>query len=647
MITEKIDYGIAIKKLNEWTRLYDEGHPEVSDKEWDDLYFEVEDFEKRTGIVFATSPTQHIDYQVVDKLTKVTHDHPMLSLDKVKDNISAIENFIDGKEYIAMSKMDGLTCSLTYDELGNLIKAETRGNGEVGEDILHNALTIESIPKHIDVSQETVIDGEVICTYQDFKEFEGNYANPRNFASGSIRLLDAKECKKRHLSFVAWDCIRGMDQVESLSKKLDRIRLLGFLIVPYITSTEKKDINKSIIHLKSTSSTNSYPIDGVVFKWNNCEVYAAAGLTGHHPKGALAYKFYDDEYETKLQDITYDVSRRGILTPVAVFDEIDFGDSVVNRASLHNLSIMHETLGQHPKRGQVIYVAKMNMIIPQVVRSEPSDDESDDEIRPPHVCPICGKEIKIQHDGMADILYCVNPSCPRKLINQIDFAISKKALDIKGLSKATIEKLMDLGWINSLADIFELRQHREEWIQQPSFGAKSVDKILTSIEEGCNTTLEKVIAACMIPNIGTTASKDLAMYFKTWNNFIEAAEGDFDFTTLANFGEVADYDIKHTDYSEMKEIVRKYFSIAEISKAAAIRNGVVGKIFVITGKLSIPRDEFKKRLEDAGAKVTSSVSGKTNYLIANEPEDTAKYKKALSLSVPILTENDVELMLQS
>ena len=368
-----------INKLNYYTKKYDEGNPEISDKEWDDMYFELQDLENWTGLYFEDSPTQKVIFQEVSKLNKVEHNHPMLSLDKTK-SIDEVKSFLGNKDFVCMAKMDGLTCSLRYLD-GKLVSAETRGNGQVGEDILHNALVVKNIPKRINYQNELIIDGEIICTYKDFEPFAAEYKNPRNFASGSIRLLDSNECAKRNLTFVAWDIVKGFDEEkensklltgyynEKLSDKLLKADALGFTIVPFeVNLSEYKTIEQIMEVVKKSSSM--FPIDGLVFKYNDCEIYEKAGRTDHHFKGGLAYKFYDECYKTILLDIIYDVSRFGQLTPVAVFEPIEIEGTVVEKASLHNLSIMEELLGETPYVGQKVWVIKSNQIIPQIIRSE-------------------------------------------------------------------------------------------------------------------------------------------------------------------------------------------------------------------------------------------------------------------------------------
>lgn len=358
-----------IDKLNVYTKFYDEGHPVISDKEWDDMYFELQNLENEYNIYFEDSPTLNISYQVVNKLNKVEHSHPMLSLDKTK-SIDTLKSFVGNKSYIVMGKMDGLTCSLTYRK-GRLVAAETRGNGIIGEDILHNALQVKNIPNRIPFDdEEYVIDGEIICDYKTFKNFSSEYKNPRNFAAGSIRLLDSKESAYRGLSFIAWDCIKGLESQTSLSGKLHILRKnFGFNIVPYVVHGNRT-MEEYIEYIKKTCQDMYYPIDGVVIKYNDIEEYNAAGRTDHHFKGGIAYKFYDSCEQTKLLNITYEVSRNGVLTPVAIFEEIEIDGSTISKASLSNISILKQTLGEKPFIGQKIWISKRNQIIPKIEYAE-------------------------------------------------------------------------------------------------------------------------------------------------------------------------------------------------------------------------------------------------------------------------------------
>lgn len=637
-ITNLVDY------LNKCTVAYDEGNPIITDKEWDTLYFELQDLEEKTGIILKNSPTQVIHYETVNALKKVTHNHKMLSLEKTKD-LDVIKNFIGDKDYIAMCKMDGLTCSLTYKN-GKLVAAETRGNGIVGEDILHNAMVIPSIPKRIKYQDELVVDGEIICTYQDFEMFASDYKNPRNFAAGSIRLLDPRECEKRNLTYVAWDVLKGYPQMDTVLDKLNQLVFEHFEVVPW----EKGDLDTCVESLKLTAQCLSYPIDGCVFKFNDITYGRSLGETAHHFKNAIAYKFYDETYPTILRDIEWTMGRTGVLTPVAVFDTVDIDGSDVSRASLHNLSVMWETLkclpaaaGLMPLRGQVVDVFKSNMIIPQISSSSMENLKEDmwEFIEIPTVCPVCGGKVIHRTDIDSTVLYCTNEQCEGKLINRLDHFCGKKGLDIKGLSKATLEKLIDWGWVNDYISIFELHQYEKEWIKQPGFGIKSVSNILNAINASKECELHSFIASLGIPLIGTSAAKVLANTFNTWQEFIQAVESGYHFYDINGFGWEMHSAITSFNYNEAKILAQRFLSFKSITKNEEKSVSLEGLTFVITGKLIHfkNRDEIKDLIESLGGKVTGSVSKNTNYLINNDINSTSsKNKTAQSLGIPIVSE---------
>lgn len=651
MIIDKLDYYAKIKQLNEATEFYDKGTPIMSDKQWDNIYFDVKEFEDRTDIVAKNSPTQGIYYEVVSQLRKVDHNHPMLSLDKTKD-INVLKSFIGKHDITLMAKADGLTCSLWYKN-GILYRAETRGNGVTGEDITHNAAVITSIPNKIGADDDFVIDGELICLADDFAYVGEGYKNPRNFTSGSARLLDAKECAKRGLTFVAWDVIRGFDEFTTLSHKLDRLAdFFGFYTIPRIVNPE--NLEDSIEEIREHCIKTGFPIDGVVVKYDKVNEYEACGRTDHHFKGGLAYKFYDETYSTRLKTIAWTMGRTGVLTPTAVFEPIEIDGTIVERASLHNVGIMRDLLGECAYVGEPLEIYKANQIIPQVASAGPKHNYGEviaaggvsahDVITK---CPICGHEVVYKDD----FVYCDNPNCDGKLINRLDHFLGKKGLDIKGLSKKTLEKLVDWEWITCLEDIFTLKNHRDEWIKVSGFGVKSVDKILDAIEQGRHTDLYRVISAIGINNIGSTASIMLADYFKTWKAFRKAVDDKFDFTYLPNFGTIADYDLSNFDYSEIDSIVEKYLIINEIGTAAAPTEKILsGLVFVVTGKLHHykNRDELKAEIESLGGKITGSVSSKTNYLINNDTTSgSAKNQSAKRLGIPIISEDEFIALIQS
>lgn len=638
-----------IEKLNHYTKLYDEGKSPISDKEWDDMYFHLEKLEEETGISLGNSPTIHIDYQVVNQLKKVKHNHPMLSLDKTKSEDEIVE-FLAGHDGIAMAKMDGLTCSLCY-ENGLLISAETRGNGEIGEDILQNIVRVKGVPIEIPFKDKLVVDGEVICTYEDFEDFSSTYKNPRNFASGSIRLLDSRASSQRRLTFVAWDCITGLDEYKNLSQKIIHLDSLGFIIVPFlvlpINNSDK--INHAISLIKGMAKDFSYPIDGIVFKYNNCEYYQSLGATEHHFRGGLAFKFYDEEYETNLKDIEWSMGKTGILTPVAIYDDVDTDDSIINRASLHNLNIMNQLLGK-PYKGQKIWVCKQNEIIPQVVRSERLDAALT-YIDIPAKCPVCGSNTYVKDD----FLYCSNPNCDGKFINQLVHFCGKKGLDIKGLSEATLQKLVDWGWINNYQELFSLSNFRDEWIKKPGFGQKSVDKLLSTIEEVRYCELWQFISALSIPLIGSTYAKEIAKKCKDWFSFREYIEKNYDFTAWDRFGYEMNDSLHRFNYSQADDLAYKILDIHNslwVDPQATMPiikfSEVNGKIFVITGAIRQfqNRDEVKAAIEARGGKVTASVSKNTDYLINNDINSTSnKNIKAKQLGIPIITEEQLIAML--
>ena len=631
-----------IEYLNYHTKCYDEGKPEISDMEWDIKYYELDKLEKEYSIYFNNSPTQSISYEVVNSLEKVAHNHDMLSLEKTKA-LNEVKDFLGNVPYLAMCKMDGLTCSLKY-ENGYLVSAETRGNGKVGENILHNAKVIPSIPKQIPYTGTLVIDGEIICTKEDFKEFENEYANPRNFASGSIRLLDSNECSKRKLRFVAWDVIEGLEDSDFLTDKFVTLSEFGFTIVPYYVYNDcEEEINKLTLEAEKLY----YPIDGIVFKFDDVEYGRSLGQTSHHFKNALAFKFADDTVKSHLSNIDWTMGRTGVLTPVAEFEDIDLEGSTVSRASLHNLSVLWDVLGEKPYHGQEVDVFKANMIIPQI-KSAVQYEELDDTVKVeffeiPSVCPICGKPTAQKTDLISTFLICENPSCEGKLINRLDHFCGKKGLDIKGLSKATLEKLINWGWVSSYKDLFELKNHRAEWVKMPSFGVKSVDNILNAIESGRECELPAFIASLGIPLIGSTASKEIVKVFPDWNSFIAAVESNYHFWDIPNFGFEMHSAITRFDYTEAKFLYDNYLVVnATQPQSSEVDSTLDGLSLVITGKLNHfkNRDELKALIEARGGKVAGSISGKTSYLINNDVNSSSsKNMSAKKLGVPIISED--------
>ena len=638
----KEEMNKLITELNYHTKLYDEGKPEWTDKEWDDKYFQLVMMEYYAGYQEANSPTQKISWDAVSALNKVKHNHPMLSLDKTKD-VDEVKSFLKDKEDIAMAKMDGLTCSLKYNN-GRLISAETRGNGEIGEDILHNANVVANIPLNIPLKDELIIDGEIICDLNTFKDFEKDYKNPRNFASGKIRSLDPMDCAKANLSFIAWDCISAISN--TLSNKLMMLDILGFDVVPFSFnhSIFKDNLMEEIEWIRDISKKKFYPLDGIVFKFNDCEYYESLGHTEHHFRGGLAFKFYDEEYETELLDIEWSMGRTGVLSPVAIFKPIDIDGTEVSRASLHNISIAHKILGGYAFgwKGQKVWVSKRNMIIPQVEKAEEDNDLTKYYFNLPSVCPICGGNVEVRKEIDSEMLYCTNPQCDGKLVNKIDHFCSKKGLDIKGLSKATLEKLLDWGLVEDIDDIYTLCDKRDEWINKPGFGEKSVDKILNAIEESRNCNLIDFIAAIGIPLIGKTVTKQLVQYINSYQDFRDKIDSNYDFTIIEGFGPAMSNAICDFDYTLADRLVKYHLNVTKTIEEEKTQD-LEGKTFVVTGKLKTfkNRDELSAAIAARGGKVASSISGKTDYLINNDTTSTsAKNKKAQELGIPIISEEE-------
>ena len=628
-----------IDTLNYHTKLYDEGKPILSDKEWDEIYFRLAELENSTGTYLPNSPTQKINYQVVNELKKVKHNHPMLSLNKTK-SIDEMNAFINNKEFITMLKMDGLTCSLGYKN-GRLVSAETRGNGVEGEDVLHNVLAMKNVPKRLPQNIDLTVDGEVICTYDDFDKFSNEYANPRNFAAGSVRLLSAKESATRNLRFVAWDIINDTD-TNALNKKLAELLEFGFEIVPFTIMS--KEFNAELIsQMKVLAEQNHYPIDGLVVKYNKVEEYEACGRTEHHFKGGMAFKFADEEYETYLNDIEWTMGRTGVLTPVAIFNPIDTGDSIIERASLHNISIMKEVLGT-PYSGQSITVCKMNDIIPQVVSGGCEISKADIEgleFKIPTECPICGGRLEVVCEVDTEVLMCTNEMCEGKLVNRLDHFCGKKGLDIKGLSKATLGKLVDWGWVSTFADLYKLVNYTKEWVNKSGFGVKSVENIMVAIETSRLPQLENFICALGIPHVGKTLSKELTKYFNSYEDFRDAAKSKWDFTQIDGVAYEKASAIWNFDFAEA-DLVAEYMLGYDVDEPAAADN-LTATTIVITGKLTLHknRDELVKRITDHGGKVTGSVSKNTNILINNDVNSTSsKNVSAQRLGIPIMTEEE-------
>lgn len=657
-------------QLNQYRDLYyNDSISEISDHEYDDLFDELKRLEEETNIVMANSPTHTVGYEVKSKLEKVKHSHPMLSLDKTK-SVDELKKFSScSKDHsLLMCKLDGLTILLTY-ENGELIQAETRGNGEEGEIVTHNAKVFENIPLYIDYTGHLEIEGEAIITYEDFEKINSSlsenekYKNPRNLVSGSVRQLDNNIAAHRHIKFIAWkipSVIENFNYNNSFMHKLKFAYDIGFDIVPFITYTAYSidKISDKIDWLKNNAKENKLPIDGLVMTYNDIAYGESLGTTGHHPKHSLAFKFYDDIYSTKLLNVEFTIGKTGVLTPTAVFEPVEIDGTMVERASLHNLSVMRE-LGVE-FIGQGINVYKANQIIPQVYSTEtvmpfkdPNNKEEIESIIIPDKCPICGAETEIPRENDVEILICTNPGCKGKLLCKLSHFVSKNAINIDGLSEQTLQKFIDLGWLNSFRDIYYLSEYKEEMYKLDGFGKKSVDKLLESIERSRNTTLDRFIYGLCIPLIGRTASKTIS---KEFNNkaeeFYDIWCHGYDFTKLDDFGDAMNnsmQDFIRDNYRWIAEFIGE-FIFREPDNNGNVKQVLEGKTFVITGSLKAykNREELVSVIERNGGKVSGSVSAKTSYLINNDITSTSgKNKKANELGIPIISEVEFIQMITS
>ena len=640
-----------ITYLNMRTAEYEMGEPTISDEEWDEKYFELQELEKEyPNEILDTSPTQQIYFTKIDKLEKVQHNHLMLSLDKTKDT-EAVQNFAEKYENaIFMTKLDGLTISLTYID-GILMKAETRGNGVMGEDITHNALVIQNIPKHIPYADTVVIDGEIICKWDDFEQMSSEYKHPRNYAAGSLRLLDSDVCKDRRLFFVAWDCIEGIE-LENLDEKLSELSMIGFDISPYIVfhSSEATNVDILIEELKSQATLKNYPIDGIVIKNNNCEEYNEEGNTQHHPKGALAFKFYDEVYPTRLLGIEWSISRTNIITPIALFESVDIDSTSVQRASLHNYGIAMKLFNNKPYVGQKLYITKRNMIIPNVEDAEWNEDEYNNStpIEIIHKCPKCNGELKEEvvegRAAIGSILRCINPNCNGANALSICHYASKNGMDIMGLSKATIQKLIDYGWVSNIIDLYSLRQYKDGWINKPGWGVVSVEKILKSIEASKKKEMYKFLCALGIPQIGEKYAIEICKKFETYEQFRNAVDSKYDFTKLKDIGIEKSNSILTFDYAEADKLYAHYLQLVNgkfSNNVAGNKGSLHGLSFCITGKLNNfkNREELQAFIEQNGGTFNKSLVKSVKYLINNDLSSrTDKNVKARERGIEVITE---------
>ena len=633
-----------VQKLNAAAKAYYQEDREImSNREYDILYDQLEQAEKETGIVLADSPTVNVGYEAVEVLPKETHESPMLSLDKTKER-EVLRDFIGSHHTLLSWKMDGLTIVLTY-EYGELQKAVTRGNGTVGEVITNNARVFKNIPLKIAYEGKLVLRGEAIITYSDFEKInasiedvDAKYKNPRNLCSGSVRQLNNQITAERNVRFYAFALVsaQDVDMQNSRAYQMEWLRKQGFEVVEYRMVTAE-NLDEAMDYFSHAIEHNDFPSDGLVALYDDIAYGESLGTTAKFPRNAFAFKWADEVRETTLREIEWSPSRTGLINPVAIFDPVELEGTTVSRASVHNVSILKELqLGI----GDIIQVYKANMIIPQI--AENLTRSSNLEI--PHICPVCGKEARVLKENDVESLYCMNPDCVAKKIKAFTLFVSRDAMNIDGLSEATLEKFIARGFIHNFGDIFEISRYKDEIVTMDGFGEKSFENLLTSLEKAKDTTLAKVIYSLGIANIGLSNAKVISRYFDNDLDRIRHSDQE-EIGAIDGIGPVIAKSL--TDYFSDEENNKKVdhlLSYLRIHKEETAGEQIfVGMNFVITGSLTHfgNRSEVKNLIESLGGKVTGSVTGKTSYLINNDvTSNSSKNKKARELGIPILSEED-------
>lgn len=632
------------EKLREASRAYYQEDREImSNVEYDALYNTLSALEKETGIVLADSPTVNVGYEAVEQLPKEEHERPMLSLDKTKER-EALREFIGEHPTLLSWKLDGLTIVLTY-ENGELIKAVTRGNGIVGEVITNNARVFKNIPLKISFKGRLVLRGEAIITYSDFEKInetigdaDAKYKNPRNLCSGSVRQLNNEITAKRNVRFYAFSLVsaEGVDFRNSREVQFRWLNEQGFEVVEYRKVTAET-LDEAMDYFAEAVTTNDFPSDGLVALYDDIAYGESLGTTAKFPRNAMAFKWADEMRDTRLLEIEWSPSRTGLINPVAIFEPVELEGTTVSRASVHNISIMKELkLGI----GDTIRVYKANMIIPQIAENLTGSGNAPI----PHTCPACGQETVVKKENDVECLFCVNPGCPAKKIKSFGLFTSRDAMNIDGLSEATLEKFIARGFIHDFGDIFEISRYKDEIVEMEGFGQKSYDNLMESLERAKETTLPRVIYSLGIANIGLANAKVICRHF----------DNDLDRIRHASLEEVSDIDtigpviagnlvayFRDEDNNRRLDHLMNFLHIQEDSpKQEQIFEGMN---FVITGSLVHfgNRSEAKELIESLGGKVTGSVTKKTNYLINNDIQsNSSKNKKARELGIPILSEED-------
>lgn len=657
---DKFDIAVRVRELNRASEAYyNTGQPIMSDTEFDTKLEELKQWEEETGIVLSNSPTHNVGATVLDNIKEVTHKTPMLSLEKCH-SVEEIIKFANNHNLVASIKLDGLTVRLTYKD-GDLVLAESRGNGIVGSDVTEHVKQFANVPLHINKEGTYVIDGEALIKSDDFAEVNknGEYKNSRNLAAGTLSSLDTSVVKERRLSWYAWEVVEGAKKNDSFTFSLMEAEELGLDVVPNANlGYSEMDIEEVIEYCFDKAKEYNLPQDGVVFKFDDVEYGKSLGNTSHHFRNGIAYKIFNDSVETTLRDIEWSSGKTGILTPVAIFDSVDIEGSEVSRASLHNISVMEEIMDS-PWIGQKIGVYKANLIIPAIRWAEQVDYDNQNSSNKqfldiPSVCPICGASTKIIRDNESSVLYCTNENCKGRLLGKLTHAVSKNALNIDGLSESTIEKFINLGWLNSIQDIYHLSDNGNEMKALEGFGKKSIEKLLNSIEESRNTNLKRFLYALSIPLLGKSASKMIA----------EAVDHDFDtfidemtikgaeyFRHLPGIGDALINSLNtywKNHYSEIFELSKEFTFEKTNLILDEVPNTLQGKTFVVTGSVNHykNRDDLKADIVVHGGTVVGSVSSKTSYLINNDINSTSsKNQKAKSLNIPIISEEEFLQML--
>ncbi|MGN0658646.1 MAG: NAD-dependent DNA ligase LigA [Emergencia sp.] len=634
-----------IELLNRAAKAYYQDAEEImSNLEYDRLYDELADLEAETGIVLAGSPTQKVGYEVLSELPKEAHPSRMLSLDKTKDR-QALAAWLGEQEGILSWKLDGLTIVLTY-EGGSLVKALTRGNGDIGEVITANARTFVNLPLEIPYKGRLVLRGEAVIRYSDFEKInasipdaESRYKNPRNLCSGSVRQLNSRITAERNVNFIAFSLVEagGVDFGGKRQNQMKWLAGQGFDVVEY-RMVNAASAAEAVDAFEKAVASNDLPSDGLVLTFDDIEYSRSLGTTAKFPRDSIAFKWRDQLAETTLQEIQWSASRTGLINPVAVFDPVELEGTTVSRASVHNISVMEELkLGI----GDRITVYKANMIIPQI--AENLTASGDVEI--PKECPVCGHAAEIRDDNGVRTLYCINPECLAKQIKGLTLFVSRDAMNIDGLSEATIEKLVGRGLIKELADLFHVEQFREEITSMEGFGEKSFENLAASVEKARNTTPERLLYALGIPGIGVANAKVIARAAgRSWSKIQSLTREEL--TEIDGIGEVmADAFTAFFADPEKQRIIADLLKEVRLDETAEERSDfLAGITFVITGSLNHfeNRDALKAEIEKAGGKVSGSVSSRTGYLINNDVTSTSgKNKKARELGIPVIDEETV------